>query len=470
MGGLRAQGGFREQAEYAALEVARRLSDAVFGGVWLESTDDVTFWRLPDGRLEYERHQVKNHQVAPAEFRDAVEGLQRPFKQLGRIPDHAVLAATGFSQELEGLKGALVRVQNARTVPRDVTQEVLEATEIDLQGRLKRLLGDREDLIKFSSQSLTLRSAQALTLDEHEKEGVFATSITQTSLGRDLPPEAAAKLFRPLVHFLDDSAGKPLPVAEIEREIVRLTAGLGRGGVSHQELAIGCWESPSPSAQYRLDWTHYFDRGNPRRLPTLPEWDMLRGQLGTIKERIVNAGGDRHLIISGKMSLTTALLAGHTFPRNAAFMLRMQPTVGSGPWDTETAPDHAWAWVRSEVPAESADGLLCLIIGVNQIPTQAVIEYCRSRPEGFGGAVVLTPASGPSDRAILTSAQATAASLAAIGVIREMHQATPERALNLFYVGPAPLALLLGQLLHSVGGIYLYEYDGTTYKRGPFVT
>jgi len=470
MGGLRAIGGFHGQAEYAALQIASRLADPTFGGVWLESTDDVTFWREPDNHVEYERHQVKNHNVAPAEFRDAVESLHRPVGELGRIPDHAVLAATNFSPELESLKADFERVQNARTAPQEVTQGVLVTTELELEKKLKRLLGDRNDLITFSSRSLALRSAQALKLDEHEKEGVFATRIKQTLLGRDLPTEVAAKLFRPLVHFLDDSAGKPLPVAEIEREIVRLTAGLGRSGVSHQELAIGCWESPLPSAQYRLDWTRYFDRGNPRRLPTLPEWDMLRGQLGAIKERIVNAGGDRHLIISGKMSLTTALLAGHTFPRNAAFMLRMQPTVGSGPWDTGTAPDNAWGWVRSEVPAESADGLLCLIIGVNQIPTQAVIEYCRSRPEAFGGAVVLTPAGGPSDRAILTSAQATAASSAAMGVIRQMHQAAPERAINLFYVGPAPLALLLGQLLHSVGGIYLYEYDGTTYKQGPFVT
>jgi len=472
MGGLRAQHGFRTQAEYAAFEVARRLADRTFGGVWLESTDDVTFWRQSEGQIEdYDRHQVKDHQLAPSEFREAVEGLRRPVAQLGGIPDNAVLAATSFSPELHGLDADLVRVRGSRTAPGGLLQGVLDATEADLEKRLRRVFGDREDLIEFSSRSLTIRVASELTLDERHKQALFASVIREAPVGRDLSTEVAEKIFRPLVHFLDDSVGTPLQVGAIEKEIARLRNQLSRETVAPQQLTIGCWEIPAQSDQYSLNWTPYFDRSTtPRRVPTLLEWKKLRGQLTAAKERIVNAAVDRTLVISGRMSLGAALIVGHTFPRNAGFTLRMDPSVGRGPWDTETPPDGTWVWANSTIPAERADGLQCVIIGVNQVPTASVLEYSRGRPEGFGGAVVLAPVSGVSDRAIQTSAEATAASSSAIDVIRRMHQAAPRRPINLFYVGPAPLALLLGQLLHAVGEVHLFEYDGVTYQPALSIT
>src|SRR5690349_16162595 len=77
MGGITADKGFDFQTRYAACHVPVWLLEAAFHQLFYEGTGDIDISYQEGGRSSKTHIQVKDHDVAPAEFKEVVAYFQK---------------------------------------------------------------------------------------------------------------------------------------------------------------------------------------------------------------------------------------------------------------------------------------------------------------------------------------------------------------------------------------------------------
>jgi len=148
MGGINAAKGFDFQTRYAACHLPLWLLEAGFHQVFFEGTGDVDIRYSQSGKSSRVHVQVKDHDVAPSEFKAVIESFKKRNGEFPGVYQCFRLVCPSLSAALRPVETGLARLRNAKPFYDD-KPEALDATKKELQKRLRSNgLGEHIDFIE----------------------------------------------------------------------------------------------------------------------------------------------------------------------------------------------------------------------------------------------------------------------------------------------------------------------------------
>ena len=205
-----------------------------------------------------------------------------------------------------------------------------------------------------------------------------------------------------------------------------------------------------------LDWTHRFDG----RMARAAAWRQhLLPALESVAQACAEHARGRQIVAEGLCALPAALALGCAFlaPRSLAISWRqISPKRMPELWSLAAAPEPC-GFTAQVLPASSGADDLAVLVSVASAVEPA---FAASRPDlpSFRGIVVVTrPGNYPHD--IETPGQA--ADLARViveGLRKARAMLQPRGAVHLFLAVPAGLAMMIGQMLNTLGPVQTYEH------------
>ncbi|MBZ5538105.1 MAG: dsDNA nuclease domain-containing protein [Acidobacteriia bacterium] len=460
IGGITGGKGYDFQTRYAACHLPLWLLEGSFHQLFFEGTGDIDIRFTSEGKSSRIHIQVKDHEVAPAEFKSVVEHFQRLDSDFPEVYERFTLASPSLSATLRPIETGLARLRGA-TPFYDDAPGALASTKQDLDERLRKRSLD--DLIDFIHSKVFIDVGHGdLCHDDRAVELFIARLLSH--------PEYSGKLrsmvqpaFSEIMRAITASKGVVLERAAIEG-ILRSAVATGLIGKKSITLWVQNWtkESFDPPADYALDWSSHFDRAS-RRVPSQEVWNAeLLSELSSLQKRIVAERKERVIRFRGKCALSTGIAMGAVFPAVGGWVFEIPQPPSKDDWRSD-APATSPYDLRVEVIDGSLGGA-DLVLGLNikgdgRGDVMRYVEGTCNRPKIF---VFMSPPSqgaqsigGAGDACAFTRAMRDH-----LGQILKTHQFLKTR---IFFYGPFALAVFLGQQLTSVGEIQLFEYQDPGY-------
>ena len=218
--------------------------------------------------------------------------------------------------------------------------------------------------------------------------------------------------------------------------------------------------APTTDAALPIDWSHRFS-GTQNRIAAAMDWqDRLLPALDDIRRAIHISAPRRSVLASGLLSLPAAAALGNCFMATAGLDLawaQRMPDQSSQVWSLGAPCEESGFY------ADTHDGLvdgsdLAVMVSVNNDVSNAVAVSAD-----FIGplrAYIHIKRDDSAPRATLeTPGQASDLAHIVIDAARQARQqyATSGR-IHLFIAAPAGLAMLIGQLLNTLGPVQTYEH------------
>ena len=206
-----------------------------------------------------------------------------------------------------------------------------------------------------------------------------------------------------------------------------------------------------------LDWTHRFEG----REATSGAWDSyllpaLTDIAGTIQQR----APDRSVVATGLLAIPAAIAFGYEFMAPRGLRIAWEQLTSSG--DTQT-------WAIADTPEDSgfeagvmagqmAASDLAVLVSVNADVSLAVSETQASLPP-FRALLHVKHRGEEASRQIASAGQAVhLARLIANSARKVREEYRVSGRVHLFIAGPVGLAMLVGQLLNTLGQVQTYEH------------
>src|ERR1051326_7219910 len=131
MGGIVAEKGFDFQTRFAACYIPVWLVDPTFSQLFYEGTGDIDIRFRDRGKSSRIHIQVKDHEVAPAEFRAVVEHFQKLDRAMPDTYTRFDLACPSLASKLQPCETGLGRYRTAKPFYDD-TPSALAPTKTEL--------------------------------------------------------------------------------------------------------------------------------------------------------------------------------------------------------------------------------------------------------------------------------------------------------------------------------------------------
>lgn len=113
-GGLNAGKGFDFQTRYTVCHLPIWLQDGSFHQIFTEGTGDIDIRYVDEGKSRRKHIQTKDHDVAPAEFKDVIEAFRRYDADMPGTYQEFRLACPSLSQQMRPVETGLARFRNAK--------------------------------------------------------------------------------------------------------------------------------------------------------------------------------------------------------------------------------------------------------------------------------------------------------------------------------------------------------------------
>lgn len=239
---------------------------------------------------------------------------------------------------------------------------------------------------------------------------------------------------------------------------------------AESSLRIGCATREGPKlTEHPLDllveWSQDFpDEHGGGSYPDARAATDLLGALQDLRRAISSEWRGLKVEIVPQCHLSMAVAMGFLFRRNSGFTLEVVNPYTREVWpgpDQPLAP-LAGFWSITEVPELSTgsnEGLV-VALGVSRsiVPAvkDAVTRHAIEARAGFG----IEPSAGASLESMKPSdaAEPHRAARALFDWLSDQRASGVRGRIHLFYAGPAPFAVLLGQQLSNVGEVQFYEW------------
>ena len=215
--------------------------------------------------------------------------------------------------------------------------------------------------------------------------------------------------------------------------------------------------SGQPTAE--LDWTSHFDK-QPYRIPAPTVWQsQLLPELAAIRKEWAIAYVNKQITLRGKLSLTTLLAIGFSFPQVGGYQFEVeQITAGETQiWRSDTLSSNCKFRVVKAVGKPGENLLMALSITGD---AKNDVKQLVQRSQNFSAVAYAEPESGVSPTAIASDADAVALANHAKQLINEYRRQYCANRVHLVLYAPAGFCLFLGQKLNAVGEIVAYEHAG----------
>ena len=371
----------------------------------------------------------------------------------------------------------LVAALRERGIPtwRDVDDLNTEPTETEL----RRVLGDdsvASAILWISpemAESSIIRKVEApVALDRHgRQDGFFVVPVAAGGLGY----EEAAEALRTGTSIIDvgrwnivklesDPAGQA-DITEVANRVLRqrlqaIDTGSPAGAPFRISLNTRQRVGHSPGTALTLDWSHRFG-GIQRREAGKADWqESLLPSLSDVIEAIQRFVPHRRLLAGGLCCLPAATALGYHLMATAGIDVAWEQRMTNGSfqqWSLAADPEES-GFSTSTVDGSADATDLAVMVSVNNDVSQAVAAssgetgpfraYLHMRRADSGvGALLDTPGQ--------------VADVARKTVVAARNMRTEYRItgrIHLFAAVPAGLAMLIGQLLNTLGPVQTYEH------------
>lgn len=447
MGGVNAQDGFDYQVWDAVVRIPAWLRSPVFEGLTVEGLEDVEarFFapHAPRGHF-LDRFQGKSAQLTRgqvidvfndfAAFDDAHPGAARAH----------VLVTPSLPKELQWLGKDSDRVRRARPFYAPFPDVIVASDE-----KLER------DIVAEFGQKLGPRVARSFDVssrlfpDRTTAEAMFAGALEQ-AFGVDLSARKSAQAFGALATHLVNNRGSMVARSTLLRLIGEV---LGTPLISQGPLPVHVRSDRNAPAEDAVEIDVSAFSGMEGSPPTVEEWQtsLLAPLERTAKW--AHGSGYNRVRITGSYRISTAFALGWSFRAATGFDLEI-PTRGGADWLTDDRPGLHEARLPWEItaPDHLHDGRLVVSIGVLRDPTQDV-RALLGLESGSGVLRAYLGQPVTSGREAQDSAQALKDA-----VVAQVARLTPQ-GIDLFYAGPAALAIALGHRWNAMPATQLHEFS-----------
>ena len=442
-GGIVAQDGFDYQIYYGLLKVAHWLADPTFEGVMFEALEDF------EGRF-FAPHSLQGHLLERVQAKSS-SGLKR--QDILDILDKFVafekaypdtmrrfeLATPQFPATMQWVHKDLERIRFAGPFYAPFRQ-VVDASDRAVRDELINDLGEARGKLLFSTGTIGLHpdvppyAAYAMFAGAFAKTFPSAPHVTQAVFDELLKvARASTKTFLTRSKILDVlEAGLNVTLRSTEPPCL---------------YVIGNRPGAVPDDAIVMDAA--FLSGEGRFSP--PElWEQtFVAPLNRIKAKW-QSEGHRRAVIDGSYRLTAAFAVGAIFNAASGFDLDMQ--TKDGVWRTN---DHAgrgtlapeWETTRAEALTGDA---LNVAIGVLRDPSEALTA---------SGVVQETVIRAFLPEAVTSGQQLQALVAKLKGLIGADIARLCAKRVNLYFAGPAPMAMALGHRWNALATAQFHEFD-----------
>ncbi len=461
MGGINAGKGFDFQTRYTVCQLPIWLQDGAFHQLFTEGTGDIDIRHVEDGK-SYRKHiQTKDHDVAPAEFKDVIKAFRGFDARMPNVYQEFRLACPGLSPQMRPIETGLSRFRNAKPFYDDEIP-VLAQTQSDVDERM-RSIGLSDEEIAFIHKKVFIDVGYGDLAHDERAIDLFVAQMLKH-------PEFANKLramvlpaYAELLRKIGASKGIVLDKTSIET--------LLRSAVlTHlsEEASVTVWihnwtkEVFTPPADYELDWTSLFDRGL-RKVPSPEAWtDDLVPQLDALRKQITAAGAVRTIRFRGKCALSTGVVIGATFPAVGGWTFEIPQPPAKELWRSDATPTPGYVLHTDVTEADPNGADLVLGLNIRGDGRLDVMRYIESTGEAPNAFVFMAPPSQGA-QSIVGDSDAIAMAMAVREKLGELLKARQLRMTRLFFYGPFSLSVFLGQQLTSIGKVQLFEYQDPSY-------
>jgi hypothetical protein len=459
MGGINAGKGFDFQTRFAACHIPLWLSDATFHQLFHEGTGDLDIRFQERGRSTRTHIQVKDHEVAPAEFKASLAYFRKLNSDLPGVYKCFMLVCPALSAKMRPIEAALARYRNAKPFYDDAV-EALAPTKDELDERMGKV-GLNPGDIAFVHQCVTFEIGHGdLRHDERALE-TFVARLLKHPEYADRVLATVEPAFAHLLRALHGKRGQVLARTDID-EMLRAAIAAAELGEKSATLWMQNWtrEMFDVAADHVIDWSSHFDRST-RRVPAPEVWNNnLLPELKALREKIQGERAERLIRFRGKCPLSSGIALGAAFPAVAGWTFEIPQPPGAISWRSDATPTSPY-----DVQIELIDGGgTDLVLGLNirgdgREDIRRYIDSAGNPPKLIAFVAPSSLGSG----SISGAEEACAFALAVrerLGQLLKAHSITRTR---LFFYGPFALAVFLGQQLTSVGEIELFEYQDPGY-------
>jgi hypothetical protein len=297
------------------------------------------------------------------------------------------------------------------------------------------------------------------------KDGFFGFFVAAGGLDYDHAARVAAENFGTTdLRFWNQHkvVGDPATAPELDTvaDLVlaeRLT-NVGRALQSGEAIRIGIWvrrQAPvGATTDLQLDWSDSFTG----RHANVGAWEAeLLPALASVHRQVGRRGGGHSVVLHGHPSLAVAVALGRAFPAVAGIPISWEQVADDGSraeWSLAVASESSGYTINSAGIDPAGEGLAVLV----SVMHDATLAFGATPGlPGMRASVEITPAQGQSQRLTAGGARQLATDIAnAVRKARTDYLGVKD--IHLFLATPVGLAIMLGQLLNSIGPIVVYEH------------
>ena len=449
-GGDTAEGGATFQEGVLMAKLPAWLARDGFTALIREAMADTeASFYVPGQGLMREAVEAKDHSLTPAPFWEEIDTFRRLDASSSNTFRWFTLACTGLSKELHPIVNGLRRVRD----PYAFYDEGSGVREHSYDEYAERVcdLGHSEEEARFLFERVLIESDWSIA-----KANVKA--MFQHELPRFLPEygdcsaTAMTRAFEGLTALVQSR--KAQPVTRKELEAVLATAMPPGTPRPERPLRIytATGDDGGPAEAIRFAWGRFFG-SEASDVPTAGEWDAgVVGALNGVKDWVIEAKRPRRIRLMGSRRLSCSLAIGSVLSAVAGFAIEME--YRDAIWATDTHASGATEPYSLESELMSGQGTrLVVAIGICKevLPgTRAFLEAAGRPDSPLLHLRSNQPVLGP-DQANLTVRNLKDQIASALAT-------TQAREIDLFFAGPAPLALFLGHRLNATAPVQCHEW------------
>ncbi len=453
MGGVNAQDGFDYQICDGLLRVPAWLLRQSFEGIIFEGLEDLEarFFpaHAPKGHF-VDRFQAKLSELSKAELSAVFESFMAFDEHHPQIARIHTLVTPSLPAKFRWLSRDFKRVRDARPFY-DPFPQVLastaDATRANLGAEFGQTLGD------FIARSVEF-STRSIAADRTTAESWFASEMTRAFPHLDVSAKRLHGSFAHLLDLVTATRGQMVTRAQI---ITSIEDGLATSLALPGDLQLHVRsDRTSPETEaLEIDASPFCGGG--RGVPHADDWQRHLVAPLTNAARWAYRSGYRRVRISGQFRLSPAFVVGWAFRSSTGFELDV-PTK-TGDWNTDAHPPAATTtnpWQVTQPTAHSDDRLIVAICVVRD-GTPAVRAFYNVSDDS--SLLVLRAADGVPN-AVEAQRLVQSAKTTVLDAVTRFNA----KRMDMFFLGPAALAIALGHRWNAMPPTRMHEYDPATHQ------
>lgn len=451
------EGGISFQAEVVLSYIPKWIAMEGFTVLLREGMGDVEAKFFSPGHgCKKEFIEVKDHIVQPSEFWAEIDRFKE--MEAGSPGEHQwfTLATAGLSLTLHPLVNTLRRIRDPYGFY-DEDSVIMRNSYEEYVQKVRALKRSKEDA-DFLYRKVLIEAD--LSMHRSHGKALFKQSLRDHLLyHQDMPDRVLDDIYADLATFVHSRRNQPISRREIEEKLrEKVPAALlppvqpvrVHTIASENEVALN-------TTVLSLAWEPFFG-GAAREYPPPRIWnERLLGDLRETKDWILKDRGSRRILLSGNRRLSASIAFGYIFSAVSGFGVEM--FYRSATWATDTHPDEATPTYslisRGSYDHVAGDRLVVSVSIMRDIVSEVERDLERH------GLVEMPSLHIKGESPIVSPQQANLIVREIKNLLSAALSCTGARQLDLFFAGPAFLALFLGHRLNATAVVQCYECTAT---------